>query len=98
LNNLIDNQLPGRPPFERTEVSIGNECLEFYSRNILSCIRGLFGDPTFARDLILFPERVYTDPERTERVYNEIHTGNWWWAVQVSHMEVPVHLSTKNWC
>ena len=83
LNGLIDHELPGHPPFERTEIIIGNECLELYSRNVLSCIRGLFGDPTFTHDLVFCPERVYTNPERTERIYNGIHTGSWWWDVQV---------------
>jgi hypothetical protein len=84
---MIDRELPGRPQFERTEVIIGDETLEFYSRDVLSCIRGLFGDPSFMHDLVFCPERVYTNPERTERIYNEIHTGDWWWAVQVCNTD-----------
>ncbi|KAH9019702.1 hypothetical protein EDB84DRAFT_1624592 [Lactarius hengduanensis] len=42
------------------------------------------GNPEFARDLVFAPERHYTDHERTCRVYSEIHTGDWWWAVQTS--------------
>jgi hypothetical protein len=57
--------------------------LEFYYRNTLLCIQSLYGDPAFAHDLIFLLERHYTNDERTCRVYNEIHTGNWWWSVQV---------------
>jgi hypothetical protein len=35
------------------------------------------------QDLVFAPERHYTDPERTCCIYNEMHTGDWWWAVQV---------------
>jgi hypothetical protein len=40
-------------------------------------------DPQFADDLVFAPEQHYTSEERTCRVYNEIHTGDWWWTVQV---------------
>ncbi|KAF8264338.1 hypothetical protein EI94DRAFT_1495845, partial [Lactarius quietus] len=59
------------------------ETLDFYFRDILSCIRSLFGDPGFAQDLIVAPEWHYTDNERTDHVYSEMNTGDWWWAVQV---------------
>jgi len=83
LNDVIDNKLPGRPPFRCREFIIGDERLEFYHRDIIDCIRSLYGDPQFVQDLVFAPERHYTDPERTCRIYNEMHTGDWWWAVQV---------------
>ena len=63
LNGLIDKKLHGHAPFECRELVIGNECLDFYCRDILSCIRGLFGDPAFASDLIFSPEWLYTNRE-----------------------------------
>jgi hypothetical protein len=87
LNNIIDNELPGRPPFQCQELIVGDDTLEFYFRDILQCIRTIYGDPEFTRDLVFAPERHYTDHERTCRVYSEMHTGDWWWAVQVrSHL------------
>ncbi|KAN0141530.1 hypothetical protein V8E53_000775 [Lactarius tabidus] len=84
LNDIIDNVLPGRPPFVCREFVIGGETLEFYFRDILSCIRSIYSDPAFAQDLIFAPEQHYTDHERTEHVYSEMHTGDWWWAVQTT--------------
>lgn len=84
LNDIIDKELPGRPPFQCAEFVIGGISLQFYYRDILQCIRTIYGDPEFARDLVFAPERHYTDRERTCRVYSEMHTGEWWWAVQVS--------------
>jgi hypothetical protein len=82
LNKIID-ALPGPPPFETKALLIEGERLHFHCRNIILCVKALFGNPEFAEDLFLAPERHYTDAERTCRVYNEVHTGDWWWSVQV---------------
>ncbi|KAI9459935.1 hypothetical protein BJY52DRAFT_1204009 [Lactarius psammicola] len=84
LNDIIDKELPGRPPFRCEDMDIGGITIQFYFRDILQCIRTLYGDPEFVRDLVFAPEHHYTDHERTCRVYSEMHTGDWWWAVQTS--------------
>ncbi|KAH9013253.1 hypothetical protein EDB84DRAFT_1444325 [Lactarius hengduanensis] len=84
LNKIIDTELPGRPRFKCEDVTIAGNTLQFYFRDVLQCIRTIYGDPEFARDLVFAPERHYTDHERTCRVYSEMHTGDWWWAVQTS--------------
>ena len=81
---MIDANLPGRPPFRCKKLTVNGEPLEFYSRDVIECIRCLFGDPQFAQHLAVAPERHYTGHERTTRIYNKIHTGDWWWKVQVS--------------
>lgn len=83
LNDIIDKDLPGRPSFRCDEVIIGDERLEFYCRDVLECIRSLYGDPEFTQDLVFSPERHYTSHERKCRIYNEMYTCEWWWAVQV---------------
>jgi len=93
LNAIIDNDLSGRPPFKCQKFKIGDETLEFYYRDVVECIRSLYGDPQFVQDLILAPERHYTSPERTCRIYNEMHTGDWWWTVQVCN-----YASMTNYC
>jgi hypothetical protein len=82
LNKIIDT-LPGTPPFECHDFVLGGENLQFHSRNILLCVKALFGNPAFANRLIFAPEQHYTDEERTCRIYNELHTGDWWWSMQV---------------
>ncbi|KAI9457974.1 hypothetical protein BJY52DRAFT_1204447 [Lactarius psammicola] len=83
LDRIID-ALPGRPHFKQLNFTIGEEDLSFYFRDVMECIRGLYGDPEFSDKLALAPERHYSDPERTCRIYSEMHTGDWWWAVQTS--------------
>lgn len=97
LNNIIDKQLPGRPTFESNVLVLGNERLEFYSRDVMECIRSLFGDPSFAQELAIVPERHYTSHERTCRVYNEMYTGEWWWSVQVCVLGIQTNLFTDQW-
>ena len=82
LDHMIDT-LPGQPPFKSQNFTIGGELLTFYFRDVMQCIRALYGDPEFAHELVFVPERHYADPERTCCIYSEIHTGDWWWAVQV---------------
>lgn len=86
LNKIIDTKLPSRPQFTRHEVTQGGESLEFYTRDALECIQTLWRDPDFEDDLILEPERQYADPDCSVRMYHDIHTGNWWWNTQVSHI------------
>ena len=83
LNYIIDNVLPGCPAFQCRELVIGGETLESYHCDILGCIQTIYGNPEFSQDLVVAPEQHYTDQGRTECIYSEMHTGDWWWAVQV---------------
>jgi hypothetical protein len=83
LNKIIDTKLPGRPQFKRQEIVQGGEVLEFYSRDIIECLRALWGDPDFSGDLIVEPERLYADEDMVIRIYHEMNTGKWWWETQV---------------
>ena len=56
---------------------------EFYHRDILQCIRALYGDPELAEFLIHTPEKHFTGPDKETRMYSEMHTGKWWWTRQV---------------
>ncbi|KAL0572146.1 hypothetical protein V5O48_009824 [Marasmius crinis-equi] len=102
LNNMIDNSLPRRrPEFVREEVSIKGKSFDLFKRDILKCIASIYGDPAHAQYLQFLPERHYADPDKTIRVYHELHTGAWWWATQKAVEKdkpgatiVPVILST----
>ena len=91
LNNIIDNELSGLPSFQCMDLHIGNERLDFYCRDTLQCIRVLFSDPEFVEEMALSPVQVYTDAEKTCRVVNEMHTGDWWWSIQVRYVNYDGH-------
>ncbi|KAH7903989.1 hypothetical protein BJ138DRAFT_1107200 [Hygrophoropsis aurantiaca] len=83
LNQIIDKKLPTRrPQFQREEIEIAGESYDVYFRDILECVKALYGDPEFARYLVFTPERHYSDANRTMRMYHDLHTGKWWWDTQ----------------
>ena len=97
LNNIIDKALPGPPSFQCINLSVGSKDLEFHYREIIPSIRSLFGYPDFAHELICAPEWHYTNAERMCRIYNKMHTSDWWWSVQVSASHfLPVSSSIRN--
>ena len=52
-----------------------------YARDIIMCIRFLLGHGPFKNNLTYAPERHYAS-ESGVRVYNEMHTEDWWWSQQ----------------
>ncbi|KAG2131135.1 hypothetical protein BD769DRAFT_1355430 [Suillus cothurnatus] len=82
LNVIIDKQLPGRPTFRREQIIVAGEAFDIYHRDVLECIKALYGDPDFADYLVFAPERHYTDDDETVRLYSDMHTGKWWWNTQ----------------
>ncbi|KIJ64931.1 hypothetical protein HYDPIDRAFT_28277 [Hydnomerulius pinastri MD-312] len=83
LNKIIDKKIPAqRPRFRRTEVVVAGEAYDLYFRDILECVRALYGDPEFAQYLVFRPERHYADEDQTVRLFHDLHTGKWWWNTQ----------------
>ena len=84
LDKIIDNHLPSRPRFVHREIVVGGQAFDVYFHDVLECIRALYGNPEFARTLIVAPEQHYIDEAKTKHLYHELHTRNWWWSRQVS--------------
>ncbi|KAH7904180.1 hypothetical protein BJ138DRAFT_1107047 [Hygrophoropsis aurantiaca] len=82
LDQIIDRKLPGRPRFQRQEIVVGGEAFDVYFRDVLECVKALYGDPELAQYLVFKPERHYTDANMTMRMYHDMHTGRWWWDTQ----------------
>lgn len=85
MNTKID-QLPGQSPgskFRQSKVEVDGETFEFFYRDILACVAEIYGRHEFTPYLKFKAERHYADADMTIRVYGDIHTGKWWWEVQV---------------
>ncbi|KAF8176925.1 hypothetical protein BJ912DRAFT_1024283 [Pholiota molesta] len=82
LNRVIDTKLPGRPQFHRHEVVMHGEAMEFYARDVMECLRALWGDPDFVGEMIFEPECHYADDDERIRLYHGMETGKWWWRIQ----------------
>ncbi|KDQ65236.1 hypothetical protein JAAARDRAFT_188479 [Jaapia argillacea MUCL 33604] len=82
LNAIIDKQLSsGRPQFQREEIVVGSEAFEVFFRDIIECIKALWGDPEFS-PYLLAPECHFVDAEKKVQVYFDMNTGMWWWSTQ----------------
>ncbi|KAH9933849.1 uncharacterized protein B0H18DRAFT_870424 [Fomitopsis serialis] len=53
-------------------------------RDIIQAIRTLLGNPEHTDQIVYRPRRIFSDASRKHRLYNEMWTGRWWHAVQVS--------------
>ncbi|KAH7880127.1 uncharacterized protein C8R40DRAFT_1158616 [Lentinula edodes] len=92
---FIDS-LPRGPGFTCTPMKItGNikdmngdfrtEILELWHRNPLECVAEILANPLFKNHQVFEPERVFRqqkDGVPSNREYNEMWTGNWWWDTQ----------------
>jgi hypothetical protein len=82
----IDHNLHGHLSFQPHDITVGDEVVTLHVRNILECVRALYGEPEFAPFLIFKPQCHYHVSAgcTKSRVYHDMHTANWWWEVQVS--------------
>ena len=61
-----------------------SEDLELWMHDPVECVKELIGNPAFKELMSFVPERVYTDENGTNRIYDEMWTADWWWKTQVS--------------
>ena len=87
MHACIEN-LPSPPHWKEVEVRIEGgttkDPLTLYYRDGLECFKFLFGNPLFLDHMEYVPRHEFTVGENTERLYNEIMTGDRAWALQVS--------------
>ncbi|KAG1866756.1 hypothetical protein F4604DRAFT_1881791 [Suillus subluteus] len=82
LNKIIDKQLPGCPKFRCEQIVVTGEAFDVFFRDIIECVKALYGDPDFADFLVFAPEHHYADKEQTVQLFHDMHTGEWWWDTQ----------------
>ncbi|KAG1740114.1 uncharacterized protein EDB91DRAFT_1237348 [Suillus paluster] len=83
LNKIIDTKIPAHcPHFQRQEILMAGEAFDVYFWDIIECVKALFGDPELTPYLVFVPERHYSDEDKTQHLYHEMHTGQWWWHTQ----------------
>ena len=51
-------------------------------QNILILAAFILAHKPFEDEMTYAPRRTYTDAGRTNRIYHELHSGNWWWNIQ----------------
>ena len=81
--------LPSTIPWKQVEVEVHGgttkEPMTLFFRDALECFKYLYGNALFSDQMDFAPRHEYADKEKTERLYNEIMTGNRAWSLQVSY-------------
>ena len=89
LHSIIDEKIPNRrPTFRHLEAEVMGEKFDLFARDIMECVTALWGDPEHAQYLCITPERHYADADKTVRLYFDMHTGKWWWGMQVCATQI----------
>jgi hypothetical protein len=86
------------------EVEVGDtigstpNCYKIRYRNIVNVVEFLLGHRPFANHLSYAPVRQFNGTSDDNRIYNEMHTADWWWRTQGEVPEgatvVPILLAT----
>ncbi len=78
-----DESIEHRFDVENGVSGIARQEIAIQSRNVINCVEFLIGHPGFQYNQIYEPSHIYN--QNKHRVYNEMHTGNWWLKQQMEH-------------
>lgn len=70
--------------------------VELWKRCPIELIKEIIGNPALNGKLHYEPVRIYNNPEKQERIYNEAYTADWWWNLQVCHASIEICFTYKN--
>lgn len=65
----------------------------FHYRNLEPTIKSFFNEPWFQKKLVFLPEKKIR--EDGVRMYTEMHTGDWWWNIQVCEAHSTTYWSER---
>jgi hypothetical protein len=87
LHQIVDTSIPSRAIWQHKYLSFAdtpNEKHLIQFRNPIQAIESLLSNPAHAKSMVFAPKKIYTSKAKKSRIYNEMWTGRWWNAVQVS--------------
>lgn len=67
---------------------VGTGLIEFRYRSLETMIRHIFKQPSHADYMVYKPVKEFDS--NGYRLVSEMHTGNWWWRMQVSTLKPPM--------
>ncbi|EPS92888.1 hypothetical protein FOMPIDRAFT_1137184, partial [Fomitopsis schrenkii] len=77
--------IPERAPWRTTSLAFPDRREEKHLvryRDIIAAIKALLGTPSYAKQIVWRPRRVFTDASKTKQVFSEMWTGMWWNELQ----------------
>ncbi|GJE91567.1 hypothetical protein PsYK624_077170 [Phanerochaete sordida] len=84
LNQIIHHSLPMPvgPEWFETPVKFEGQRYALHHRNIVECVEQLYSNPSFADHMHYAPEHLFADADMSSRLYNGMHTADWWYETQ----------------
>ncbi|KAJ3474419.1 hypothetical protein NLI96_g12466 [Meripilus lineatus] len=84
LNQIIDHELPTIAEWSAVPIQLDNNgtSYELFKRDIMKCIRVLYGNPTFADVMSYAPEKHFAKMGMVQRMFSEMHVCDWWNDIQ----------------
>jgi hypothetical protein len=62
---------------------VGTGLIEFRYRSVEAMIRHIFKQPSHAPYIVYKPVQEFESAEKRYRLLSDLHTGGWWWRMQV---------------
>jgi hypothetical protein len=94
------NKLAHGPDFWLDEVNIfdsrGLRQQFMVLRDIISVTREFLADASFKDHIQYKPCRIYTSARKTERVYGEMYSSDWYWKQMVSILRTSDNLNNNS--
>jgi hypothetical protein len=90
LHKVLDD-IPPKAEWQTKKLAFEDRPEEEYTifhRNPIDAIRSLLGNPAHAKDIVYRPKKIFRDKSKSTRIYNEMWTGKWWHAIQVSQSPI----------
>lgn len=89
LYRKLFDQLPSVPQWSsktirvngkatRADGQVDFEEVEMWKRDPVCLVQEILENPELQNEIRYKPFKLYTDNEKTERIYNEMWTGDWW--------------------
>ncbi|KAG1844153.1 hypothetical protein F4604DRAFT_1884476 [Suillus subluteus] len=84
LHKIVD-AVPPRATWKKRELWFKNDPEDkhiVHHRDPLEAIKTLLGNPAHAEHVVYRPKKIFSDASKSERIYNEMWTGDWWNTIQ----------------
>jgi len=91
MHKKIDSMPDRAGKWRTTSLSFRDEKNEMESftiwhRDPVEAIKGLWKDPNHSPQMTFALSKIYTDASKSDRIYSEMWTGQWWHALRVFNL------------
>jgi hypothetical protein len=93
LHQKIDDMPDRAGSWQKKSLSfrdLPGEDFTVWHRDPIEAIKGLWKDPNLSPHMAFTPSKVYMDSTKSEHIYSEMWTGQWWHVLQVLELNLVI--------